>query len=307
MTPPPVQPISISTTPLYTTQPIPMYTTTLEPHHLAAHLDDPRWRIVDCRFDLAKPAWGHTAYLDSHIPGAVYAHLDHDLSGPKTADNLGRHPIPALDSLHALFTRWGVTPDTQVVAYDSTGGMTAVRVWWLLHWLGHPRVAVLNGGWDAWLAHALPVAVGAEVAHPPADPPFAGVPQPGWTVDVAALPGAGAAATLIDARAGERYRGETEPIDPIAGHIPGARNRPWQANLDHANRFKPAATLRAEFESLLNGQPTDQTIVYCGSGVSACHHLLAMAVAGLPPGKLYPGSWSDYSARPGVAVALGDD
>lgn len=284
-----------------------MYTTILEPHQLAAHLNDPNWRILDARFDLANPGWGHATYLDSHIPTALYAHLDHDLSGPPTPDNLGRHPIPPLNSLHALFTRWGITPHTQVVTYDSTGGMIAVRIWWLLHWLGHPRVALLNGGWDNWLAHALPVAAGPEPLPQPADPPFIGQPHPAYTATFTDLVTRPPTATLIDARAAERYRGETEPIDPIAGHIPGALNRPWQANLDHNNRFKPPHILRAEFETLLNGQPADQAIVYCGSGVSACHHLLALTIAGLPIAKLYPGSWSDYSARPGVTVALGED
>jgi len=272
---------------------------------LRAKLADASCRAIDCRHDLADPHAGARAYANAHVPGALHAHLDDDLSGTKTGTN-GRHPLPDRAALASTFARWGIAPGTLLVAYDAQGGSFAARLWWLARWLGHERVAVLDGGWPAWVA-----AGGAQETHVPAVAPVPPV-EPGAprmpTVAAADVLVASRAPqrVVVDARAAERYSGAQEPIDPVGGHIPGALNRPWQRNLDADGRFKPAARLREEFAVLLTGRQAAALVAHCGSGVTACHHLLAMAVAGLDGAALYPGSWSEWVADPERPVARGD-
>lgn len=270
---------------------------------LLAHIHDPHWRVFDCRHDLANPLHGRSAYARGHVPGARFLHLDDDLSGPKTGTN-GRHPLPAPHWLADRLTAHGLNHEDQVVAYDDSGGTFAVRLWWMLRWLGHERVAVLDGGIAAW--RRVGGTLTAELP-PPADGNFTPRPQCGMRVDAAyVLSKLGDAGTLtLDARNEERFSGENEPLDPVAGHIPGAVNRFYQDNLDDYQCFRPAAELRAEFAALL-GQRTAGDIVHsCGSGVTACHNLLAMEIAGLHGSKLYGGSWSEWCADPGRPIATG--
>jgi thiosulfate/3-mercaptopyruvate sulfurtransferase len=264
--------------------------------------------LLDCRFNLADTAAGEAAWRAGHVPGARYAHLDRDLSGPKVGQGTpaftGRHPLPAPEALARTLGAWGLRPDTRVIAYDDAGGMFAARAWWLLRWLGHAHVQVLDGGWPAWLA------VGGEVDTTPPAPrqPTVVTPRPhmDWLVsapDVLASLGARTPTLqLLDARAPDRFRGENETLDPVGGHIPGACNRFFQLNLVDG-RFKPAATLREEFTALVAGQPLEALVHQCGSGVTACHNLLAMAHADLPVTRLYAGSWSEWCADPARPVA----
>ncbi|MFT3858347.1 MAG: sulfurtransferase [Aquabacterium sp.] len=260
--------------------------------------------VLDCRFNLADVDAGEAAWREGHVPDALYAHLDRDLSGPKTGRN-GRHPLPSPEALAQTLARWGVMPETEVVAYDASGGMFAARLWWLLRWAGHARVRVLDGGWQAWQAADGTV----ETAPPPARPHRTGAARPAqadWLVDAAQVLAqleAPSQQTLIDARAPDRFRGENETMDPVGGHIPGARNRFFQLNLQADGRFKPAAVLREEFLTLLDGADIGSVVHQCGSGVTACHNLLAMAHAGLPDTRLYPGSWSEWCADPARPVA----
>ena len=257
--------------------------------------------IIDCSFDLADVAAGERAFAAGHLPEAVYANLDHDLAGPKTGLN-GRHPLPARADWSATLARLGVTPARAVVVYDAQGGMYAARAWWMLLWAGHRAVSVLDGGIAAWKAAggALETGAVAPAAAPSAYP--LGDSLVG-SVDADALLKSLGRVTLLDARAGERYRGEVEPLDKRAGHIPGARSRFFKDNLDAQGRFKPAAELRAAFAAF--GATPAQVVHQCGSGVTACHNLLAMEVAGLPGSALYPGSWSEWSADPARPVAVG--
>lgn len=269
---------------------------------LRGHLNDAGWRIVDCRHDLAAPAAGRREYAAGHIPGAVFAHVDDDLSGAKTGRN-GRHPLPTREDLAARFRAWGIDQDTQIVAYDAAAGQFAARLWWLARWLGHEKVALLDGGWPQWLAEG--GAVGTEVPQPPAGrfEPRASLERVVDAPELLAQLGR-AELLIVDARAAERYEGRVEPIDPVAGHIPGAVHRFWQANLD-GQRFKPAEQLRAEFAQLLADRAPEQLVAQCGSGVTACHHLLALHIAGLPGARLYAGSWSEWIADPARPVARG--
>jgi thiosulfate/3-mercaptopyruvate sulfurtransferase len=263
---------------------------------LSDHLDDAGWKIFDCRFDLADPPTGRAAYLASHIPGAVYVDLEADLSGPPVTDH-GRHPLPAPAALTDLFSRLGICEGVQVVAYDDAGGLTAARLWWLLRYMGHTSAAVLDGGWRAWCEAGLPVS-NSLVAPRPAR--FAGTPRRELLVTVGEV---SHAPLLIDARAPARYQGEHEPIDPVAGHIPGARNHHCLLNLDARGRLRPPAELREAFTTLLDGCTALDAVMYCGSGVTACHNLLAMHHAGLGDARLYAGSWSEWCADPRRPVA----
>jgi thiosulfate/3-mercaptopyruvate sulfurtransferase len=265
--------------------------TIISPARLAAHLADPQWVIVDCRFELDDPEAGRQAYKAAHIPGARYAHLDEVLTNLPYLDH-GRHPLPAPDVMALRFGELGIGNDSQVVAYDDAGGAYAARLWWMLRYLGHEAVAVLDGGWQGWLASGYPVT--AEPAEwEPAT--FHGEVQQRWLVTAAEVP---SVALLVDSRAPERYRGEVEPIDPIAGHIPGAVNYPYSRNLDDSGNFLSPSQLRAQFAELHGDTPAEEVTYYCGSGVTACHNLLAQAHAGLPPGRLYAGSWSDWIRNP---------
>ena len=270
---------------------------------LAQHLGDPDWVVLDCRHDLADPARGRAEYASSHIPGARFLHLDDDLSAPKTGKN-GRHPLPDPDALGRKLGRAGVDSRTQVVAYDAQGGMVAARLWWLLRWLGHWPVAVLDGGWNKWVAEGRPQS--AEVPAPRAAD-FAGRPDKRW-VD-AQFVGSHLNddnVVLLDARAPDRYRGRNETLDPVGGRIPGARNRCFRDNLDASGRFKPAAVLKGEFTAVLGDARPERVVHYCGSGVSACHNIFAMELAGLRGGRLYPGSWSEWCADTSRPVRSGE-
>ncbi len=268
---------------------------------LAEHLSDPTWAVVDCRFDLAKPDWGFDDYKEAHIPGAVYAHLDHDLSSPVTPTT-GRHPLPDVETFARKLGEWGISNETPVVAYDTTGGAYAVRLWWLLRYLGHSMVAVLNGGFPKWQREGRPTASGME-ARPPAK--FIPHPNPDMIADAAEVERIrqDPAYRLIDARAAVRYHGEQEPIDPVAGRIPGAINRFHAYNLTPDGTFKSPDQLRAQFAKLLDGALPENVVTYCGSGVTSIHHILAMEIAGLPGARLYPGSWSEWIRDPNRPIA----
>ncbi|HRH79907.1 MAG TPA: sulfurtransferase [Thiobacillaceae bacterium] len=272
---------------------------------LAAHLDDPNWIVFDCRFTLTDPEAGRQAYLKGHIPGARYAHLDEDLSAPVVEGQTGRHPLPDAKTLAAKLCAWGVGVNKQVVVYDDSFGAMAVRMWWLLRWLGHPAVALLDGGYPRWVKQMRPVT---------ADPPqprkgnCACLPEPTLVESSAAVLRASEIgnAMIIDARPDRRFTGEFEPLDPVAGHVPGAINWPFDENLDIDGTFLPPEALRENYQALLKGRAPWQVIHMCGSGVTACHNLLAMEIAGLPGSRLYPGSWSEWITDPSRPVATGE-
>lgn len=272
---------------------------------LAHHISDPDWLILDCRHDLMNPGWGREAFAAGHIPGAQFASVDEDLSCAKTATDgvfRGRHPLPPPEQFIATLQRWGVNHDTQVVAYDAHGGMYASRLWWMLRWVGHEHVRVLDGGLAAWQMAPGTLDTGHVVR--PAGNITRQMPLVA-TVNVQEVLAnlASRAAIVLDARAPDRFRGENETIDPVGGHIPGAKNRFFKDNLLANGHFKSASELQAEFSSLIPSAAG--TIMQCGSGVSACHNLLALEVAGMPGAKLYPGSWSEWCADPARPVATG--
>lgn len=278
------------------------WTTIVDVATLRAHIDDPDCLVVDVRHQLADPTYGERAYAAGHIPGAVFLHCDRDLSGPMTGTN-GRHPLPDPAVLVRRLGEIGVGAQTRVLVYDDAQGMIAGRLWWLLRWLGHTQVALLDGGWSAWLADD-----GRQSTVAPALQPKVFVPcqQDAWVSADWVLQRLGTPALcLVDARSPDRYRGENESIDPVGGHIPGAKNRFFKDNLLADGRFKPAAELRAEWQTLLAGASPDELIHQCGSGVSACLNLLALEIAGLPGSRLYAGSWSEWCADPARPVARG--
>lgn len=277
------------------------HTTLIDVDTLHRHLNDPNLVLFDCRHDLAKPEWGAEAYAQSHLPGARFAHLDKNLSAPKNGRN-GRHPLPDA----AAFGRWlgsmGVHAQAQVVGYDSTGGTYGSRLWWMLRWVGHNRVAVLDGGWDAWLKAGLPVT--QAVPSPAARELTVRLDtQAAVSADFVLDNIARREYCVVDARANDRFHGQNETIDPVAGHIPGAVNRVFKSNLDASGRFKSAAALRQEWEALLDGRTPTRIINQCGSGVTACHNALAMEIAGLSGSKLFPGSWSEWISDPTRPIA----
>jgi len=278
------------------------FRTLVSAEQLQAHLFDHDWCLIDCRHDLADFACGFREYRAGHIPGATFAHVEEDLSGEITPAT-GRHPLPVAEHLAAIFREWGIGGDTQIVAYDAQGGSFAGRLWWLARWLGHDRVAVLDGGWQAWMKLANWSSI--EDAERPEGNFIVRPPRVALADAAQVLATRGdEAALLLDARSPERYEGRVEPIDPVAGHIPGARNRFWQANLEHG-RFKSPQQLRAEFDALLAGRAPPRVIHTCGSGVSAAHNVLAMEIAGLTGSALYPGSWSEWIRDPARPVATG--
>lgn len=280
------------------------HTVLISTTELEAHLHNPLWAVVDCRFDLNNTSWGETAYQAGHIPAAVYAHLDRDLSGPKTGTN-GRHPLPDINEFERRVRAWGISAHTQVVAYDQDNGMYASRLWWLLKYVGHEAVAVLEGGWAKWLREGRPTQAG-HISHAAAD--FVARLNPALVLtaeEVAQDWMNNPTRRLLDARAPERYRGEVEPLDRVAGHIPGAGNYFYKDNVNGDGTFRPAEELRAKFLDLLGDVPPEEVAHYCGSGVSAAHNILAMQVAGLPLTKLYAGSWSEWSSDTERPVEIG--
>jgi thiosulfate/3-mercaptopyruvate sulfurtransferase len=276
------------------------YRTLISTLDLAGHVGDPAFVVVDCRHNLVDVGAGERAYRAAHIPGARFMHMDGDLSGAKTGRN-GRHPLPDPAVLSTKLGFAGIDGSKQVVAYDENAGMWASRLWWLLRWLGHDAVAVLDGGLDKWLAEARPTDDREPAPQITAFVPK--MPQPVAAADEILRHLHDGALLVLDARAAERYRGEVEPMDPVAGHIPGARSRPYTHNLAPDGTFKPAALLRAEFEALLGAKSPSIVVHQCGSGVTSCHNVLAMEVAGLPGSRLYPGSWSEWVADPARPVA----
>ncbi|HZA96401.1 MAG TPA: sulfurtransferase [Burkholderiaceae bacterium] len=275
----------------------------LRVEQLRTHLQDARWCVVDVRHDLFDAGAGIRAYREGHIPGAVFANIDTQLSGIKTGLN-GRHPLPSRDDLIETFREWGINNDTQIVAYDAQGGQFASRLWWLARWLGHRRVALLDGGWSKWssetqlISRDMPVRARGNFTPSESMMPLVTVQQLLQRLEESDR-------TLLDARTPERYRGEEEPIDPVAGRIPGARNRPWQQNLNSDQTFKSPSVLRSEFDALLAARSPSQVTHQCGSGVTACHNVFAMELAGLPGSALYAGSWSEWIADPKRPIATG--
>ena len=277
------------------------YTTLVSTGTLAAHIGE--WVVVDCRFDLANDAWGREQYAAAHVPGAVYASLNDDLSGPRTGTN-GRHPLPADEALVATIERLGIGNGTQVVAYDQDAGAWASRLWWLLRYAGLASVAVLDGGFAKWTAEGRPVRPGRE-NRPRAVFRASFQRQMHATLDEVARRRTDGRTLLVDARAPERFEGRSETIDKAAGHIPGARNRFFRDNLAADGTLLGADALRAVFAGVLGGRPPAEAVMYCGSGVTACHNLLAMAHAGLDGSPLYSGSWSEWSSDPSRPIETG--
>jgi len=279
------------------------YTTLISVAELAGYLSNPNWIVCDCRHDLADTEAGRRANRKSHIPGARFVHLDEDLSAPKSGRN-GRHPLPAPEQFARRLGELGIDGAKQVVAYDASGGYYAARLWWMLRWLGHDAVAVLDGGWDAWckVPHPItdqnPVIEAARFTmRRSADMAW----DAGYIVANLGTP----EPRLLDARSPDRYRGENETLDPVAGHIPGAINRFFRLNLEADGRFKAATILRKEFTEILENSAPGNVAHYCGSGVTACHNLLAMEIAGLTGSRLYPGSWSEWCSDSSRPVAKG--
>jgi thiosulfate/3-mercaptopyruvate sulfurtransferase len=281
------------------------YTTLISAAELARHLQDPNWILIDCRHDLADPDAGRNAYAAAHIPGARFAHLDTDLSDKSPGPNgefRGRHPLPGRDAFIETLRRLGVNHGSQVIAYDAHGGMFAARLWWMLRWVGHNATAVLDGGLQAWQALGLPLS-----SEPAAKPHGNVEPQASnmrlVSADDVLANLKSATRIVIDARSPDRFRGENETLDPVGGHIPGAKNRFFKDNLQPDGRFKPADQLRAELSALIDAPQA--AIMQCGSGATACHNLLAMEIAGLSGAALYAGSWSEWCADPARPVATG--
>ncbi len=281
------------------------HTTLVSTDHLARHLGDPNWVVVDCRFTLTDTNAGRQAYLKSRIPGARYAHLDDDLSapvGPKT----GRHPLPDIQTLTEKLCQWGIGVNKQVVVYDDSFGSMAVRLWWLLRWLGHPGVALLDGGYPKWVREHRPTT--QEICQVDCHGACASLPERSQYVTADELTRAmtNSDKLILDARPERRFSGEYEPLDPVAGHIPGAVNWNFEENLDIDGTYMPPEALRENYQALLKGRAPSDVIHMCGSGVTACHNVLAMEIAGLAGSRLYVGSWSEWITDPSRPIELGE-
>lgn len=274
------------------------YTTTINATELADHLGNPDWAIIDSRFKLAEPEQGGLDYESAHIPGAVYAHVDHDLSSPVIKGVTGRHPLPSVQTIAETFSRFGIDSGVQVVAYDDQGGaLAAARVWWLLRWLGHEAVAILDGGWQAWVKAGYPVRGGIEIRPTRKFIPY---PHNELIISTAEVDRMrkDPAYRVLDARSADRYRGENETIDPVAGHIPGAISAPYASNLNLDGTFKSDEDIAAMYKRLIDAVPINQVVCYCGSGVTAAHDVLAMVKGGLGEARLYAGSYSEWITDP---------
>lgn len=281
-----------------------VYTTIISIKDLIKNYQNPDWVIVDCRFSLAEPEKGRQAYLQGHIPGAVFAHINDDLSDPHIPGKTGRHPLPSIEKAAEKFSTWGIDRHVQVIGYDDYPANTASveRLWWLLRWLGHDKVAVLDGGWKQWVDKGLPQRSGAETKQ---RRNFQA--NPNWDmcmgVEEVEKIREDANYRLFDSRTADRYRGENETIDPVAGHIPGAISAPFNENFDSEGLFLPPEALRERFTKLLNGVPMKRAVFYCGSGVTGAVNILATVHAGFEGAKLYPGSWSEWIVDPSRPVA----
>jgi thiosulfate/3-mercaptopyruvate sulfurtransferase len=283
------------------------YTTLISAQQLAQHIADPNWVVIDCRHDLLNPEFGRNVFAAGHLPHAQHADLDTDLSDKSPGPNgefRGRHPLPDRNAFAETLRRWGINHGSQVVAYDAHGGMFAARLWWMLRWMGHQAVALLDGGMPAWQALDLPLST--ETTTKPHGNVSPGTPLVNTvSVDEVVANLATKQRLVVDARANDRFRGENETIDPIGGHIPGAKNRFFKNNLDADGKFKSTEQLRAEWSAVLSDPRS--AIMQCGSGATACHNLLALEIAGMPGAVLYPGSWSEWCADPARPVAKGDE
>ncbi len=278
-----------------------MYNTLIEAQTLAGRLSDPDWIIADCRYDLADKRAGYLSYQEGHIPGAVYAGLHNDLSGSRPVTDCGRHPMPSAGELEEKLSAMGIHNHSQVVAYDESGGAFAARLWWLLRYAGHEKAAVLDGGLDAWrqAGFALETKQPEIVAGT-----FKASPNSGRLAIVQEI---STISRLVDSREPARYSGDTEPIDRVGGHIPGALNHHWKDNLDEQGKFLPPARLKTVFKDIYADAKSDDVTFYCGSGVTACHNLLSAVHAGYPLPRLYAGSWSEWSSDPARPVAVGPE
>jgi thiosulfate/3-mercaptopyruvate sulfurtransferase len=275
------------------------YDTLIEPHELAAALSDSDLAVLDCRHDLVDPQWAHRAYREWHVPGAIRADVDGELSAPVTRLS-GRHPLPTLAAFVETASIWGIDERVQVVAYDQGNGAFAARAWWLFRWAGHARVAVLNGGFAAWRAHGLPVSNAASFRERRRFVPGTALERTLTTAEVETSLASGDI-RLIDARSADRFAGQNETIDAVAGHVPGAVNHPFASNLDAQGRFLPREELRRHWRATASGMAPQRLVAMCGSGVTACHNLLALELADMPGAALYAGSWSEWirdRARP---------
>jgi len=279
-----------------------MYSSLITPKIANEHLDDSNWRFLDCRFVLTEPEQKQAEFTLSHLPGATYAHVNRDLAVPHIPGKTGRHPLPEKERLIKLFSNWGIDNSVQVVVYDDTGGAHAVRLWWMLRWLGHDAVAVMDGGWPRWIQEGRQVTTDLTVSEPKK---FKASPRDNWLVTaediVADLDNY--EVRILDARNSDRFQGINETLDPVAGHIPGAVSAPFVENLDEDGNWKSKSVLRLMYEKLLSGSPAEQAVSYCGSGITACHNILAMYLGGLGDSRLYCGSWSDWISDPKRPVA----
>ena len=274
-----------------------MYSSLISTQIAQDHLDNPNWRYFDCRYELTAPEKKEKEYLVSHIPGALYVNMNQDLAAAHVAGKTGRHPLPSVDDMAIRFSAMGIDNSIQVVIYDDASGSHAARFWWMLRWLGHDAVAVIDGGWQSWIREERPVS--SELLVPEVKE-FIASPRLSWTITAEEIINDlnNPKTCLLDARSAQRFRGENEMIDPVAGHIPSANSAPFSDNLDEKGKWKSRSELRQKFENLLNGSPADEAVSYCGSGITACHNILAIFHAGLGNSRLYPGSWSEWITNP---------
>ncbi len=275
-----------------------MYQTIIGLDALQNNIDRSNWLVIDCRYDLGDKTAGYQTYLESHIVGAIYADISEDLSGEAVTDS-GRHPLPTANKLRRVFSTFGINRNSQVVVYDASAGAFAARLWWLLRYMGHEAVAVLDGGWQAWQSSNLQLETGKRCNSPES---FEGEVKSEWLVTLEHVE---EAPLLVDSRDPERYRGEVEPIDPVAGHIPGALNYCWKENLAENGQFLDSEQLRQQLGHVYTDTPANEVVFYCGSGVTACHNLLAVAHSGLPAARLYAGSWSEWCNQENPSVSVG--